>query len=93
VRRFVQDDSHIFCTEEQIEDEISSLFDFLQEVYGKFGFTFKLKLSTRPEKYLGEIDVWDKAETRLKSALDGFAEKQGIKWELNPGDGTIFWSC
>ena len=62
----------------------------MQTVYGNFGFTFKLKLSTRPEKYLGDIGSWDKAEDRLKSALDEFASKGGIKWELNPGDGAFY---
>ena len=90
VRRFQQDDTHIFCTEEQIEQEILGLFDFLQTVYGNFGFTFKMKLSTRPEKFLGEIETWDRAEDRLKTALDGFAAKGGVKWEMNPGDGAFY---
>ncbi|KAJ9620950.1 threonyl-tRNA synthetase [Taxawa tesnikishii (nom. ined.)] len=72
VRRFQQDDTHIFCTEDQVEQEISGLFDFLRAVYGKFGFTFKMKLSTRPEGHLGDIATWDKAEAQLTKALDKF---------------------
>jgi threonyl-tRNA synthetase len=62
-------------------------FKFLDSVYGKFGFTFKLGLSTRPEKYLGEIPVWDAAEERLKAALEKFVPG---KWEVNPGDGAFY---
>ncbi|KAK9470279.1 uncharacterized protein V1510DRAFT_423462 [Dipodascopsis tothii] len=85
VRRFQQDDTHIFCTEDQIGDEISALFDFLKSVYGVFGFDFKLKLSTRPEKFLGEVSTWDNAEKTLSDALDAFGS-----WELNPGDGAFY---
>ncbi|KAL9076033.1 MAG: hypothetical protein Q9157_003812 [Trypethelium eluteriae] len=90
VRRFVQDDTHIFCTDDQIEEEIQGLFDFLRTVYGRFGFTFKLKLSTRPDQFLGEISAWDVAEERLKKALDEFTAKGGSSWELNPGDGAFY---
>lgn len=90
VRRFQQDDTHIFCTEDQITEEIAALFDFLREVYGKFGFTFKLKLSTRPEGFLGEIETWNKAEARLTEALDQFTAGGGGEWELNPGDGAFY---
>ncbi|KAK9382705.1 uncharacterized protein V2V93DRAFT_343820 [Kockiozyma suomiensis] len=86
VRRFQQDDTHIFCTQDQIEDEITGVFDFLKHIYGIFGFTFKLELSTRPEKYLGELSTWDDAEKKLSSALDKFGEA----WELNPGDGAFY---
>lgn len=87
VRRFVQDDSHIFCSEDQIKQEISGLFDFLHAVYSKFGFTFKLKLSTRPDEFMGKVETWDKAESMLKEALSEFV---GDKWELNPGDGAFY---
>ncbi|WFD00165.1 threonine--tRNA ligase [Malassezia yamatoensis] len=87
VRRFVQDDAHIFCRPEQVEDEMVRCFDFLQTVYGKFGFTFKMELSTRPEKYLGDIQTWDKAEKRLATALDRVVPGQ---WELSPGDGAFY---
>ncbi|KAF2758119.1 threonyl-tRNA synthetase-like protein [Pseudovirgaria hyperparasitica] len=90
VRRFVQDDAHIFCTEDQIEEEIGGLFEFMEAVYGCFGFTFKLKLSTRPDDYLGTLETWDKAEARLTAALDGFAARGGGVWELNPGDGAFY---
>ncbi|KAF2200627.1 threonyl-tRNA synthetase [Delitschia confertaspora ATCC 74209] len=90
VRRFAQDDTHIFCREDQITEEITGLFDFLEAVYGKFGFTFKLKLSTRPEGHLGDIATWDKAEARLTDALNQFSETTGSKWELNPGDGAFY---
>ncbi|KAF8504177.1 hypothetical protein BU17DRAFT_101430 [Hysterangium stoloniferum] len=87
VRRFVQDDTHIFCTPEQIGEEIAGLFDFLQHIYGIFGFDFKLELSTRPEKYLGAIETWNEAEKQLSSALDKFHPG---KWELNEGDGAFY---
>ncbi|PNS21347.1 Threonine--tRNA ligase, cytoplasmic [Sphaceloma murrayae] len=90
VRRFQQDDTHIFCTEEQVEQEILGLFDFLRTVYGNFGFTFKMKLSTRPEGHLGDVATWDKAEAQLTKALDRFTSEGGSKWELNPGDGAFY---
>ncbi|KAH7137995.1 hypothetical protein B0J11DRAFT_449784 [Dendryphion nanum] len=90
VRRFQQDDAHIFCAEDQIKQEISSCFDFLKDVYGKFGFTFKLKLSTRPEGFLGEIETWDRAEVMLTDALNQFTTEGGGNWELNPGDGAFY---
>ncbi|APA14174.1 hypothetical protein SS1G_10975 [Sclerotinia sclerotiorum 1980 UF-70] len=91
VRRFQQDDAHIFCREDQIKDEITGLFDFLRAIYGLLGFTFKLKLSTRPEKFLGKIETWDMAEDKLRSALDEFASSDGgVPWELNEGDGAFY---
>ncbi|KAF2849391.1 threonyl-tRNA synthetase-like protein [Plenodomus tracheiphilus IPT5] len=90
VRRFQQDDTHVFCTQDQINEEILALFDFLKAVYGKFGFTFKLKLSTRPEGFLGDIDTWNKAEAKLTQALDEFTAGGGGAWELNPGDGAFY---
>src|ERR1700761_1796354 len=90
VRRFVQDDTHIFCTEEQVGEEMRDLFDFLRNVYGKFGLTFKLKLSTRPDKFLGDIKTWDLAEKQLQESLDKFASEGGAQWELNPGDGAFY---
>ncbi|QPG74946.1 threonyl-tRNA synthetase [Brettanomyces nanus] len=86
VRRFQQDDSHIFCTEEQIGSEIMGVFDFLKYVYGIFGFDFKMELSTRPEKYVGEIATWDNAEIMLKNAL----VEWGGDWEINEGDGAFY---
>ncbi|NXO53184.1 SYTC protein, partial [Aramus guarauna] len=86
VRRFQQDDAHIFCAMEQIEEEIKSCLQFLRSVYDVFGFSFKLNLSTRPEKYLGNIEVWNQAEKQLENSLNDFGEK----WELNPGDGAFY---
>ncbi|TAQ87363.1 hypothetical protein B7494_g4336 [Chlorociboria aeruginascens] len=91
VRRFQQDDAHIFCREDQIKEEIDDLFDFLKVVYGLLGFTFKMKLSTRPEKYMGQLSTWNMAEEKLRSALDDFAKSPGgAPWELNDGDGAFY---
>lgn len=90
VRRFQQDDTHIFCTPDQVKEEIHGLFDFLKKVYGMLGFTFKLKLSTRPEKFVGDTETWNNAENQLKSALEEFAATGGSSWELNPGDGAFY---
>uniref|UniRef100_A0A8C6PLN7 threonine--tRNA ligase n=1 Tax=Nothobranchius furzeri TaxID=105023 RepID=A0A8C6PLN7_NOTFU len=86
VRRFQQDDAHIFCSMEQIEEEIKGCLDFLRTVYDVFGFTFKLNLSTRPEKFLGDPQMWDQAEKQLENSLNEFGEK----WVLNPGDGAFY---
>ncbi|XP_055331409.1 threonine--tRNA ligase 1, cytoplasmic-like [Paramacrobiotus metropolitanus] len=86
VRRFQQDDAHIFCAMEQVEQEIGGALDFLKHVYTIFGFTFSLKLSTRPEKFLGERAVWDEAEKQLEKCLNAF----GQPWQLNPGDGAFY---
>jgi threonyl-tRNA synthetase len=86
VRRFQQDDAHIFCRENQIEQEVSGALDFLTFVYSKFGFEFSIALSTRPEKFLGEIQQWDRAEKALADCLD----RCGQKWKLNPGDGAFY---
>lgn len=86
VRRFCQDDAHQFCTEEQMMDEILGNLDFLDHIYGLFGFRFELELSTRPEKRLGADELWDKAEAALENALNKF----GRPWKLNPGDGAFY---
>ncbi|KAL9586715.1 MAG: hypothetical protein Q9212_000723 [Teloschistes hypoglaucus] len=90
VRKFQQDDTHIFCTQDQITQEIKGLFDFLKCIYGLFGFPFRLKLSTRPDKFLGDIKTWDIAESKLKDALDSFTGSGGGQWELNEGDGAFY---
>lgn len=91
VRRFQQDDAHIFCREDQIKEEIIDLFDFLRTVYGLLGFTFKMKLSTRPDKFMGQRETWDMAEAKLSEALDEFAKTPGgTPWELNEGDGAFY---
>ncbi|CAG8664212.1 4903_t:CDS:2, partial [Paraglomus occultum] len=69
-----------------VENEIAGALDFLRHVYGIFGFTFQLKLSTRPEKYLGTLEVWERAEKKLEDALNKF----GDPWEFNPGDGAFY---
>ncbi|XP_072320823.1 threonine--tRNA ligase 1, cytoplasmic isoform X1 [Eucyclogobius newberryi] len=86
VRRFQQDDAHIFCTMEQIEAEMKECLDFLRSVYAVFGFSFQLNLSTRPEKYLGDVSVWNQAEKQLENSLNHFGEP----WKLNPGDGAFY---
>merc|ERR1712038_1470377 len=86
VRRFQQDDAHIFCMPDQIKEEIRGALDFLSTVYSTFGFTYTLKLSTRPEKFLGEIETWDKAEKMMEEALN----ESGLPWKLNPGDGAFY---
>lgn len=63
----------------------------MSSFYGMLGLSFKLRLSTRPDKFLGEIETWDRAESRLKEALDNFAASNtGVSWELNPGDGAFY---
>ena len=86
VRRFQQDDAHIFCMPEQIKAEMAGCLDFLKYVYSVFGFTYQLRLSTRPEKFLGEIEVWNTAEQGLKESLDA----AGLQWKLNEGDGAFY---
>ncbi|KAK1425852.1 hypothetical protein QVD17_21213 [Tagetes erecta] len=86
VRRFQQDDAHIFCRESQIKDEVKSVLEFINYAYDIFGFTFELKLSTRPEKYLGDLKTWDKAEKALEEALNEF----GKPWQINEADGAFY---
>jgi len=87
VRNFVQDDAHIFCTEDQIQDEVSDFIDLLFQVYADFGFEdISVKFSTRPEQRVGEDALWDKAEQSLQAVLD---HKQ-LDWELQPGEGAFY---
>ncbi|WP_417597817.1 threonine--tRNA ligase [Oceanospirillum sp.] len=87
VRGFTQDDGHIFCTEDQIQSEVSEFIDLLHEVYADFGFKdIEYKLSTRPEQRVGSDEVWDKAETALSDALNA----KGLDWELLPGEGAFY---
>lgn len=87
VRNFVQDDAHIFCTEGQIQDEVSTFIDMLFDVYKDFGFEeVIIKLSTRPVNRVGDDSVWDKAENALELALN---TKQ-LKWDLQPGEGAFY---
>jgi len=86
VRRFQQDDAHIFCTVDQLQNEVFGALDFLREVYGIFRMDFELALSTRPDKFLGTPVLWDRAESELRTCLDKF----GKDWVLNPGDGAFY---
>ncbi|MDC3047083.1 threonine--tRNA ligase [Prochlorococcus sp. AH-736-A21] len=87
VRNFTQDDAHIFCTEEQIQEEVSTFIDIVFEVYKTFGFDeIIIKLSTRPEKRVGREEIWDKSEEALAKALDN----KNLKWELQPGEGAFY---
>ena len=87
VRNFVQDDAHIFCTEEQIQEEVSTFIDMLFSIYSDFGFEeVIMKLSTRPENRVGDDSVWDKAENALELALNN----KGLKWDLQPGEGAFY---
>ena len=87
VRSFVQDDGHIFCTEEQIQSEVADFMELLFSVYKDFGFDeVILRLSTRPEKRVGSDELWDEAEQALKEALNA----TGLPWELVPGEGAYY---
>ena len=87
VRGFTQDDAHIFCTEDQIQQEVSAFIDLLFKVYADFGFNDVIvKLSTRPEQRVGADEVWDKAEHALEKALNDKA----LEWDLQPGEGAFY---
>ena len=86
-RRFVQDDAHIFCTEDQLQQEVAELIDLTFDVYKDFGFDqIELALSTRPEERVGEDSLWDQAEASLKLAL----EDKGLEYVLQPGEGAFY---
>ena len=87
VVKITQDDAHIFCEKEQIEQEINSIMDIIKIIYkDTFGFSYRMELSTRPEKFLGEKKVWDDAEKSLENAL----KKKKINYKLNKGDGAFY---
>ena len=87
IRAFTQDDAHIFCTSDQIEHQISLLINDIKSIYERFGFNdLKIELSTRPEKRVGSEEIWDKAESSLKKAL----ESNEIDFAVNPGDGAFY---
>ena len=87
IRAFTQDDAHIFCTHNQIEDEIKKLIANIYDIYKIFGFhDIKVELSTRPEKRVGSDEIWDNSENALKTALDA----SNIDWTLNAGDGAFY---
>ena len=86
VQGFTQDDAHIFCTPEQLVDEINAIIDFVADTMAIFKMDFEVELSTRPESYVGEIENWNKAEAGLKEAM----ERRGMKYDINEGDGAFY---
>lgn len=86
VQGFTQDDAHIFCTPEQLVDEINNIIDFVADTMEIFNMEFDVELSTRPESFVGKIENWDLAESGLKEAMD----KRGMKYEINEGDGAFY---
>ncbi len=86
VRHFCQDDAHIFCAEEQVQEEVVSCLEFAFATYAIFGLDVRLELSTRPEQRIGDDAMWDRAE----AALEGALRAQGLSHELNPGDGAFY---
>jgi threonyl-tRNA synthetase len=85
-RNFVQDDAHIFCTEDQIQDEVAACLEFAFATYAVFGVDVRLELSTRPEQRLGSDELWDRSEGALINAL----ESQALAYDVNPGDGAFY---
>ncbi len=86
VQGFTQDDAHIFCTPEQLVDEINEIIDFVADTMSMFNMPFEVELSTRPESYVGEIENWNRAEAGLKEAMD----RRGMHYEINEGDGAFY---
>jgi len=86
VRCFTQDDAHIYVSEDQIEQEVINVVKLVDKFYKKFGFEYHVELSTRPENYMGELSLWNKAEDSLKKALDSL----GMKYKINEGDGAFY---
>lgn len=86
VRQFTQDDAHIICTPDQLEDEILGVVGFVRDVMGIFGFDFEPEISTRPEKSIGSDEDWERATNALHKALD----KAGLKYDINEGDGAFY---
>ena len=86
VRHFTQDDAHIFCTEEQIQDEVAAALEFAFATYDVFGLDVRLELSTRPDTRIGSEALWDHSEAALLQAL----ESKGLSYDLNPGDGAFY---
>ncbi len=86
VRTFTQDDAHVYCTPNQIKEEVYRMIDLADLLYSTFGFKYTIELSTRPDDFMGDIKDWDFAEEQLKKAL----EERGIEYEINPGDGAFY---
>ena len=86
VQGFTQDDAHVFCTPEQLVDEINEIIDFVADTMKMFNMDFEVELSTRPESFVGEIENWNRAEAGLKEAMD----RRGMKYDINEGDGAFY---
>ncbi|MBY0405701.1 MAG: threonine--tRNA ligase, partial [Cyanobacteria bacterium] len=86
VRGFTQDDAHLFCRPDQITNEIREVIRFVDDMLQLFGMTFEVELSTRPEKFVGELSIWDEAEAALKKSLDEY----GLTYDINEGDGAFY---
>ncbi len=86
VQGFTQDDAHIFCTPEQLVDEINGIIDFVADTMDIFKMSFEVELSTRPESYVGKLENWNLAEAGLKEAMD----RRGMKYDINEGDGAFY---
>ncbi len=86
VQGFTQDDAHVFCTPEQLVDEINAIIDFVADTMDIFNMKFEVELSTRPESYVGDLKNWELAEAGLKEAMD----RRGMKYEINEGDGAFY---
>ncbi|MBQ4645785.1 MAG: threonine--tRNA ligase [Candidatus Gastranaerophilales bacterium] len=86
VQGFTQDDAHVFCTPEQLVDEINEIIDFVADTMKIFNMGFEVELSTRPESYVGKLENWNLAEAGLKAAMD----KRGMNYEINEGDGAFY---
>ncbi|MGH2927812.1 MAG: aminoacyl--tRNA ligase-related protein, partial [Solirubrobacteraceae bacterium] len=86
VRHFAQDDSHIYCTEDQVQEEVAGVLDFAFATYRIFGIEVAVELSTRPEQRIGSDELWDRAESALTRAL----ESQGLSYTVNEGDGAFY---
>ena len=86
VRSFTQDDAHIFCTKAQVKDELKKVLELFTEVYSKFGFEYRVELSTRPEKYVGDLKMWDNAEKIMKEVV----KEIKMDYTINEGDGAFY---
>ena len=86
VNQFTQDDAHIYCKENQVEEELIKVIELIEKFYKHFGFKFRVELSTRPEKRIGDDKIWDVAESTLEKVI----KKKKIKYKLNPGDGAFY---
>src|SRR5207302_7183851 len=86
VRHFAQDDAHIYCTEDQVEDEVAACLEFGFDVYQLFGFDVRLELSTRPDERIGDDELWDRAEGKLAAVL----ERMQLDYAVNEGDGAFY---